>query len=76
MIWGTTYPILTFVKRFRRFVRNFSLPRPAAAAAAAAAAVEEGEGEQEPHYIALLRGMRRTHVGVGVWGNVWWGGVA
>lgn len=63
MIWGTTYPILTFVKRFRRFVRHFTLPRPARADEDSEGGGEEEE-EQEPHYISLLRGMRRTHVRV------------
>lgn len=63
VIWGTTYPILTFVKRFRRFVRNFTLPRPANANAGAGDDEEEEGQQQEPHYIALLKEMRRTRVG-------------
>lgn len=65
VIWGTTYPILTFVKRFRRFIRNFTLPRPANNGGNEGGMEEEGEQqEQEPHYIALLKGMRRTQVGL------------
>jgi DNA replication licensing factor MCM4 len=47
VIWGTTYPILHFVRRFRQFLRRYRLPT--------APGEEEGEGEGESHYLSLIR---------------------